>query len=938
MKLASTVCGKCGAEIPADARPGACPACLLETGLGLLMDEAVAGGVDPGGNGVQAADRKKAARSPAILSDFGDYELLEEIGRGGQGVVYRARQKSLNRTVALKVIGLGSWATEAHLKRFRREAEAAASLQHSGIVPIHEVGERDGQCYFSMDFIEGGQLDEVARREPVPIRQAAELVAKLARTVHYAHEHGILHRDIKPGNILLDGKGEPHLTDFGLARLVEAESTITGTLEVLGTPSYMAPEQAVGNNAELTSATDVYGLGAVLYQLLTGQPPFAGGTTYETVKLLLETEPRQPRLLNPKVDRDLSAICLKCLEKDSKRRYSSALALAEDLERWLKHEPIHAKPTGFFTHSRKWIRRNPSTTVLVTLLVALAVGLSVTVWNRKLAVVIPKSVAVLPFQNLSADPDNAYFGDAIQEEILTRLASIEELKVISRTSTQNYESKPRNLPEIAKQLGVANILEGSVQRIGDQVRVNVQLINAQTDSHLWAETFDRKLTDIFALESEIAKSIAESLEAKLTGREKQALANKPTNNPEAYDAYLRGLAFEGRSYGTDVTLLSQAAGSYERAVQLDPNFAIAWARLSRANALIYAAEGVNTTRRDEAKRALENALRLEPNSAETLFALGYYQYGVLDDFGAAKITLGRVSRMRPGNADVSYALGLITRNQGEWDQSIAYWEQALALDPRNVQTLSAAAVTHTIIRQFPVSLKLYDQALDIMPDDPDVKAEKAGIYQAQGNLQEAASLLSQINEQTPSIVVFWNKLIQLRLNRNYNELIRFLKARQVQSDDEYAKSVNQVFLAFAQRSASDSEGAKTSAEQARNTFEGLYRDQPDNAGIGAALSLAYAAMGKKDLALKAAERAIVICPRAKDPYSGPRYEETLAFIQTVFGQNDRAIATLARLLQTPYDSWLYGSPITPALLRLDPFWDPLRGDPAFQKLCEEKQP
>ena len=307
-----------------------------------------------------------------MLMDFGDYELLEQIGRGGQGVVFRARQKSLNRTVALKIIGLGQWATKAHLKRFRLEAEAAARLEHPGIVPIHEVGERDGSCYFSMKFVEGGQLDEVVRREPMPIRQAAELIAKVARTVHYAHEHGILHRDIKPGNILLDAKGEPHLTDFGLARLVESESSVTHTLDVLGTPSYMAPEQAVGNNAAVSSATDVYGLGAVLYQLLTGQPPFAGGTTYETIRLLLDTEPRQPRLLNPKIDRDLSTICLKCLEKDPKRRYSSALALAEDLERWLKHEPIRARRTGVFTRGRKWVRRNPTSALLAASLIALA--------------------------------------------------------------------------------------------------------------------------------------------------------------------------------------------------------------------------------------------------------------------------------------------------------------------------------------------------------------------------------------------------------------------------------------------------------------------------------------------------------------------------------------------------------------------------------------
>src|SRR5438552_2726702 len=322
MTTATKVCAKCGAKIFSDAPQEFCSACLLETGLGLLIDE-----IDEAPNLGRArltGAQKVKSRTVRMLGDFGDYQLLEEVGRGGQGVVYRARQKSLNRTVALKVIGLGTWATEAHLKRFRREAEAAASLNHPCIVPIHEVGERDGCCYFNMNFGEGGQLDQVVRDTPMSTRQAAELIATVARTVHYAHEHGILHRDIKPGNILLDKHGEPHLTDFGLARLVETESTVTRTKEVLGTPSYMAPEQAVGETKELTSATDIYGLGAVLYQLLTGQPPFAGGTTYETVKLLLETEPRRPRLLNPKVDRDLSAICLKCLEKDPQRRYSSA--------------------------------------------------------------------------------------------------------------------------------------------------------------------------------------------------------------------------------------------------------------------------------------------------------------------------------------------------------------------------------------------------------------------------------------------------------------------------------------------------------------------------------------------------------------------------------------------------------------------------------------
>src|SRR5437667_873693 len=475
MKTVNSVCEKCRAKIPDDAPQGLCPACLLETGLGLLDDPPVAG--RDGGSASPKTmnafgERVPPPRTPRpakMLGDLGDYEVLEEIGRGGQGVVYRAHQKSLNRIVALKVIGLGPWTTETHLKRFRREAEAAASLEHPGIVPIHEVGEREGQCYFSMKFVEGGQLDEVFKHEPLSIRRAVELVAKVARTVHYAHEHGILHRDIKPGNILLDQNGEPHLTDFGLARLVEADSTVTGTLEVLGTPSYMAPEQAAGNNTAISCNTDIYGLGAVLYQLLTGHPPFAGGTTYETVKLLLETEPRQPRLLNPKVDRDLSTICLKCLQKDPKRRYASALSLAEDLEHWLKHEPILARHAGIFAHGKKWVRRNPAIAALIAALVALAAAMGWNVWKSELIHrPVTNGVAVLPFENLSRDPDNAYLAEGIQEEILTRLAKIAGLKVISRTSTQQYQSKPKNLREIAKQLGVANILEGSVQKAADQ--------------------------------------------------------------------------------------------------------------------------------------------------------------------------------------------------------------------------------------------------------------------------------------------------------------------------------------------------------------------------------------------------------------------------------------------------------------------------------------
>ena len=546
---------------------------------------------------------------------------------------------------------------------------------------------------------------------------------------------------------------------------------------------------------------------------------------------------------------------------------------------------------------------------------------------------------MLPLENLSHDPDNAYFADGIQEEILTRLASIAELKVISRTSTQRYQSKPRNLSQIANQLGVANILEGSVQKAADQVRVNVQLINAQTDSHLWAETYDRELTDVFSVESEIAKGIAAALQAKLTGREEQALAVKPTNNPEAYDLYLRGRAFEARSsFSPDAPM--KATGFFERAVQLDPNFALAWARLSRADGFLYfGGDDTTPARRDAAKAALENAQRLEPNSPETLLALGYYQYWVLADYGAAKATFERVSKLSPGSSEVPSALGRVARRAGHWDESIAYVEQALALDPRNVELLFGVAWTYAQLRQFPAALKLYDRALDITPNDPDVMAAKAGIYQAQGNLQEAAGFLSGINEQVPSEDAFAIKIAQLRLERNFGEAVRLLQARQAQFHfaSPYHKSVDQVTLAFAQRLAGDTAGAKVTAAQAHNTLEQLFRDQPGSAFILANLSQAYAVMGDKNSALMVAEHAIMLKPSAKDRVAGPNLEENLASIQTMFGENSRAISTLTQLLQTAYNSCFYLTPITAALLRLDPIWDPLRGDPAFQKLCEEKQ-
>ena len=883
---------------------------------------------------------------------IGHYKISKRIGTGGMGDVYLATDMTAGRKAALKLLPERFTGDAERLKRFQQEAHAVVGLNHPNILTIYEIGEDHSTHYIASELIEGETLRQRLMRGRIEVGEAVDVAIQVASALAAAHETGIVHRDIKPENIMLRPDGYVKVLDFGIAKLAESafakaavDSAGSMTLaetnlgSILGTVRYMSPEQARG--AAVDKGTDIWSLGVVLYEMVMGHAPFTGETPGETMSSILETEPPPLTSYVTHTPAELQQIISKTLRKDREERYQSAHELLEALQS-LRRSMEFKTALERSTKAPSWLRWAAMTAALLAF-AAIVAGRVMFSRNRvRSTLVVPeKSIAVLPFENLSRDPDSAYFADGVQEEILTRLASIADLKVISRTSTQRYQSKPGNLSEIAKQLGVANILEGSVQKAADQVRVNAQLINAQTDSHLWADTYDRKLTDVFEVESDIAKGIAESLRAKLTGREEQALTVKPTNNPEAYDAYLRGLSFEARSHApswfTSPDLILKAIGFYERTVQLDANFALVWARLSRMNSFLYfnPVDPTTATRREAAKRALDNAQKLEPNSPETLLALGYYQYWVLRDYGRAKTTFGRVSKMLPSSSEVSRALALIARREGQWDESIAQFEHALGLDPRNVELLITAAETYGMRRQFPAALKLYDRALDITPNDPDVMAAKGSIYQAQGDLQEAARLLSQINEHTPAEETFHIKITQARLERNYGECVRLLQAREAEfaSEPQYEKALNPVWLAFMQRVAGNTAGAKITAERARNTLEPLYRHQPDNFVFAASLSQIYAAMGQKQSALKAAEESIVLLPSANDRVSGPSLEQNLALIQAIFGENSRAISTLTQLLQTAYGSWLYDPvPITPALLRLDPFWDPLRADPAFQKL------
>jgi TolB-like protein/Tfp pilus assembly protein PilF len=539
-----------------------------------------------------------------------------------------------------------------------------------------------------------------------------------------------------------------------------------------------------------------------------------------------------------------------------------------------------------------------------------------------------KSIAVLPFENRSEDKANAYFADGIQDEILTRLSKIADLKVISRTSTQHYKSAPENLPEIARQLGVAHILEGSVQKSGNAVRVNVQLIKAANDSHLWADTFDRKLTDIFSVESEVAKAIADQLRAHLSGHEEQVIAAKPTDNVEAYDAYLRGLAYTLKTTTSPANALG--AQKYLReAVRLDPKFALSWALLSYIDAAGYIVQSLEPTvaLREEARQAAETALTLQPNLGEAVVAKGYYHYACLKDYDTAVRYFEQARQFLPNSSQIPESLAYVARRQGQWDRSESYFNEAERLDPRNVSLLNEHAVSYTLLRRFPEALRKLDQVLDITPDDVDTLTFKAGIAQAEGDLRRASALLASLYPAADQPYELETQVYQAILERRPAQITPRLKEILTKPDPALGpiNSELRFWLGWAQEVAGDHAAAQVSWSQARSELESFLKEQPDNYLLIGYLALTNMGLGDKAAALALSERAMAALPIEKDAMTGPTPIEILARVAAQMGEPDRAIAALQKLLSIP-------GPLTPALLRLDPMFDPLRNDPRFKKI------
>jgi len=926
-------CPQCGAITRLDH--GTCINCLLREGL-----EA---------KGEASRETFESILSEANVTDtqwrLGHYEILEEIGRGGMGVIYRARQQHSRRIVAVKRILAHDVNSHETLVRFRREAEAVASLDHPNILPIHEVSEsEEGLPFFSMKYATGGSLRALAPTLRAKPRECVRLMAKVARGIAYAHGKGVLHRDLQPGNILLDENGEPMVSDFGLAKWLDQTSDLTRTLETLGTPGYIAPEQTECPADKLTCAADVYSLGAILFYLLTGRPPFVGPNVLSVIHQAAATPAPRLRSLAPSLDRDLETIVARCLESDPAGRYQSAGALADDLEHWLRHEPIRARRSGVFTRGRKWVRRNPTSTVLLAALVALAAGIvGVMVWKTEslhpISPLVPAGIAVLPFENLSAEPENASFTDGVQDEILNDLAKIADLKVISRTSVMQYKSgAKRNLRQIANELGVEHVVEGSVQRAANRVRISAQLIDAKTDAHLWQERYDRPLDNVFTIQSDIAHAIAVQLQAKLSPKEKAAIGERPTSDLAAYDLYLKAkeLRYNARfNPARREKALFQAVQLLEQAVARDPTFLLAHCQLASANDTIYFANYDHTEARLAlAESSIDAASRLQPDAGATHLArANHFFWGYLN-YARAREELVKAQRELPNNAQVFQMFGQMNRWEGRWEEASQNLERAVELDPRNSSTITDLAWVYIALRKYEEADALAIRLQALEPRSPILRAGRAFIgLEARADMASLRAVLNTIEgESSQSATEVADLSFRLALyERDPTKAARALANMPREGKIDLIGSVpfpHTWYEGLLAKLRQDTAAAHSAFTAARAETEKLVHAQPENVTPLAVLALIDAELGDKEKAIREGRTACDILPPTKDALGGVWLMVNLARIYALTGEKDLALEQLEvvnKLVSGPS----YGE------LHLNPDWDPLRGDPRFEKLVEE---
>jgi len=925
-------CEECGST--SRVGRGSCLNCLLRRGLGCETEttetlETVLDEVD-----VHDADWR-----------IGNYQILEEIGRGGMGVIYRARQRHSRRIVALKrILGFHSDSRET-LARFRREAEAAASLDHPNILTIYEVSEtEDGLPFFSMKFAAGGSVQDVARSLRDDPRRIVRLMAKVTRAVQHAHVQGILHRDLKPGNVLLDGCGEPLVSDFGLAKWLDTSSDLTRTLTVFGTPGYIAPEQAQGPAKKLTLSADIYSIGAVLFDLFTGRTPFLGEHALAVVKQAGEKPAPKLRTLAPLADRDLETICAKCLEREPQARYHSAGDLADDLERWLEGRPIVARPISPAARAWRWSRRNQRLAVTASVCASLGIAVLLlfrsqwqaheTIADMRGRFFSPtKSIAVLPFEDLNPDKNDTLFAENVQDEILNDLTRVADLKVISRNSVINFPSGVnRDLNSIAKRLGVAHVLEGDVQKMGQRVRVRVQLFDAATERQMWSEHYERSRVDIFSLENEIALQVVAQLRARFSAEEKAAIESRSIGDVVAYELYREAKNIED-GIGLDSKALEHlpdAERLLKRALLRDPSLFAAHCLLARVEDEIYFF-GLDRTpaRLATAQAAIDSARQLQPQAGEAHLALAQHLYWGYRDYDAARKELAIAAQQLPNSSSILELVAYMDRRQGHWDSALKSFQRALELDPLNVALHQQIAMTNLYMRRFPEAAAALDRAVTIAPDDITTRVYRATIdLWRNADMAPLRSTLDAALARDPTAAdqviehLFQLALMERNVYKAQQALTRIGPSGLGGENFPAPYALCEAMIARLRR---DSAAEADALSRARTELNRMVDRQPTYAEALSVLGLVEAALGDKQQAIAAGGRAAELLPISKDARCGEIILENLALTYALVGEKDKAFGQLERIMHVPGDM-NYGD------FRLNPRWDSLRDDPRFDKL------
>ncbi len=850
------------------------------------------------------------------------YKILEKLGEGGMGDVYKAEDTKLKRLVAIKFLPLELTRDKDMKKRFIHEARAASALDHPNICAIHEIDEtEEGQLFICMGYYEGKTIEEKTKQRLLEVDEALDITIQIAQGLDKAHKKKIVHRDIKSANIIVTTDGVTKILDFGIAKLA-GQTRVTKDGTSLGTASYMSPEQTLGK--EVDHRTDIWSLGVILYEMLTGLTPFQGDYEQAVVYSIMNEEPKPPTSIRTGVPMELERIVNKALAKDPNERYQHLDELIVDLKH-VKKEPEKEKTDAQIPPPPADIKpvwKKPVPIAITTLaIIVIIVGLLLSGGKEEIStpVATGKSIAILPFKAIGDSKEDEYFCDGMHDDILTQVSKIGDLKVVSRTSVMRYKDSDKSMKEIAQELGVGTILEGSVRRAGGKVRIVAQLIDAKTDDHLWAETYDRDYADIFAVQTDVAENIASALKATLTPDEISSIESAPTENMEAYDYYLKGRYYWDTK--TDRAGNMMAAELLEKAVELDPSFTLAYAWLAVVDFALFDRITWDPTpeRLEKGKYALEQATRLDPDLTEVHYAHAQYYRDIKDDHKRALINYLKALKGRPNDSEFNRGIGRSYMALAEWGNAEQYLLKAYELNPYGLFTATTVADYYTRTRDWRKAEYYIDKAITSFPEQPYPYWVKAIIaYMGYGDNEKALRI---IEDGIP--FAGERRMLAYRFEvdiwtRRFQDI--FEAVEPYPGFDFYYFCKGIAYLLMEQK-----DQAKNNLDSARVKYERRTQTAPHNIDNYMNLGLVYAGLGMKEKAIQTAKKAVELEPISQNAFAAPNRHRRLSYVYLTVGEYDRALGEIELLLSIPYYYTTWD-------LKLNSVWDPMRDHPRFQEL------